>query len=215
MPGPIPAEGGPARSADPGGYGGRVVTPRSDVGALVLAGGRSTRFGSDKLAVEVDGSPLLRHAVDAAREAAAHVVLVGPAPADLPADVVVTREDPPFGGPFAAVVAGLDVLDERASVLLVLAGDLVDPAPLLPRLLAALERTDAKGRVAEAAVALDDEARRQPLLAAYRVDALLGGVAGVDAYHRSAYDLLDGLRVVEVDDLGRHSRDVDSPADLP
>lgn len=189
--------------------------PRADVGAIVLAGGRSSRFGGDKLAVEVDGSPLLRHALDAARAVAAHVVLVGPAPADLPAGVVVTREEPAYAGPFAAVVAGLDALDERATSVLVLAGDLVDPAPLLPRLLAVLDGPDAKGRTVEAAVALDPEARRQPLLAAYRVDALVGGVSGVDAYHRAAYDLLDGLHVVEVEDLGRHSRDVDVPADLP
>lgn len=189
--------------------------PRADVGAIVLAGGRSTRFGSDKLAVEVDGSPLLRHAVDAALEVAAHVVVVGPAPEGLPAGVVVTREDPPYGGPYAAVVAGLDALDERAALVLLLAGDLVDPAPLLPRLLAAVEGTDAKGRTAEAAVALDAEDRRQPLLAAYRVDALLGGISGVDAYHRAAYDLLDGLHVVTVEDLGRHSRDIDTPTDLP
>jgi molybdopterin-guanine dinucleotide biosynthesis protein A len=189
--------------------------PRADVGAIVLAGGRSSRFGSDKLAVEVDGSPLLRHAVDAVRAVAAHVVLVGPVPADLPGDVVVTREDPPYGGPYSAVVAGLDALDARATTVLVLAGDLVDPGPLLPRLIAALDRTDDKGRVAEAAVALDSDDRRQPLLAAYRVDALLGGISGVDPYHRAAYDLLDGLRVVTVGDTGRHSRDVDEPTDLP
>lgn len=188
--------------------------PRPDVGALVLAGGRSTRFGTDKLTVEVGGAPLLRHAIDAARALAAYVVVVGPAPDDLPEGVVVTREDPPYGGPFAAVVAGLDALDERATTVLVLAGDLVDPAPLLPRLLVALEGTDEKGRPAEAAVALDSESRRQPLLAAYRVDSLLGGISGVDAYHRAAYDLLDGLHVVSVEDVGRHSRDIDVPEDL-
>ncbi|HET7900699.1 MAG TPA: NTP transferase domain-containing protein, partial [Candidatus Nanopelagicales bacterium] len=140
---------------------------------------------------------------------------VGPAPEGLPADVVVTREEPPFGGPYAAVVAGLDALDESATAVVVLAGDLLDPAPLLPRLLAALEGTDDKGHTVEAAVAIDSEARRQPLLAAYRVEALVGGLAGVDAYHRAAYDLLDGLHVVTVEDRGRHSRDVDVPADLP
>lgn len=188
---------------------------RTEIGAIVLAGGRSSRFGSDKLAAQVDGAPLLHRAIDAARGVAAHVVLVGPAPEGLPADVVVTREEPPFGGPYAAVVAGLDALDESATAVVVLAGDLLDPAPLLPRLLAALEGTDDKGRTVEAAVAIDSEARRQPLLAAYRVEALVGGVAGVDAYHRAAYDLLDGLHVVTVEDRGRHSRDVDVPADLP
>ena len=197
-------------SHDPAGSAG----PRADVGAIVVAGGRSTRFGSDKLAVDVGGSPLVQHALAAARALAAHVVVVGPAPAGLPADVVVTREEPEYGGPFAAVVAGLDALDESATSVLVLAGDLLDPAPLLPRLLAALDGADARGRRIEAAVALDSEGRRQPLLAAYRVEALLGGVSGVDAYNRAAYDLLDGLRVVTVEDLGRHTRDVDVPSDL-
>jgi molybdopterin-guanine dinucleotide biosynthesis protein A len=32
---------------------------------IVLAGGRSTRFGSDKLAASLDGVPLVRRAVDA------------------------------------------------------------------------------------------------------------------------------------------------------
>ncbi|HET7902058.1 MAG TPA: NTP transferase domain-containing protein, partial [Candidatus Nanopelagicales bacterium] len=95
---------------------------RTEIGAIVLAGGRSSRFGSDKLAAQVDGAPLLHRAIDAARGVAARVVLVGPAPEGLPADVVVTREEPPFGGPYAAVVAGLDALDESATAVVVLAG---------------------------------------------------------------------------------------------
>ena len=190
------------------------------VGALVLAGGRSTRFGSDKLAVAVGGVPLVMHAIDAARSVCDQIVVVGPTSQSLPADVVVVREDPPFAGPYAAVAAGLNALDADVDVVLVLAGDLVDPAPALPALLSALagpRHADAstRSRQPEAAVAVDAEGRRQPLLAAYRVGPLLGGIAGVDAYGRAAYALLDGLDVVEVRDDGTHTRDIDTPADLP
>ncbi|HSN06448.1 MAG TPA: NTP transferase domain-containing protein [Candidatus Angelobacter sp.] len=179
----------------------------SHLAAIVLGGGRSRRFGADKLDVDVRGAPLLRHSVDAALQAGASVVVVGPARAVVPEGVRVVREDPPYAGPYAAVAAGLGALGADADVVLVLAGDLVDPGPLLPRLLAVVEAG------AEAAVAVDASGRRQPLLAAYRVAPLRGGVAGVDPMNRAAGELLDGLRVVEVPDTEGNARDIDVPAD--
>ena len=46
------------------------------IGAIVLAGGRSSRFGRDKLAEIVDGRPLLDHAIDAVRAVATDIVVV-------------------------------------------------------------------------------------------------------------------------------------------
>ena len=112
-----------------------MTAERSRVAALVLAGGRSRRFGTDKLEAEVGGRPLLDAAVDAAVAASdAQVVVVGPVERALPAGVLVTREEPAYAGPFAAVAAGLELVD--ADVVLVLAGDLLDPAPAIPALLA-------------------------------------------------------------------------------
>ena len=176
--------------------------------ALVLAGGRSARFGSDKLDVTVHGSPLVRHSIDAARALGATVVVIGTGRDALPADVVVVREDPPFSGPYAAVATGLAVLDDDVETVLVLAGDLVAPASLLPRLV------DALAGGAEAAVAVDASGQRQPLLAAYRRVPLVGGVSGVDPTGRAANELLDGLHVVEVPDETGATRDIDTPDDL-
>ena len=192
---------------------------REHVAAVVLGGGRSTRFGSDKLAIDVGGAPLLLHAVDAARGVARQVVVVGRPAVPLPEGVVVVADSQAHAGPYAAVLDGIDALDLDIEVVLVLAGDLIDPGPILPALLAALGADDPH-RPPEAAVAVDDEGRRQPLLAAYRVEPLVAGMAGVDAYHRAAYALLDGLHVVEVpaaDVPGANeaTRDVDTPADLP
>ena len=180
----------------------------SRLAAVILTGGRSTRFGSDKLDAEVGGTPLRRHSVDAAFAAGASVVVVGPAHPDLPVAVTVVREDPPYSGPYAAVAAGLTAVDADAEVVLVLAGDLVDPGAMLPRLVAAVDAG------AEAAVALDASGLRQPLLAAYRIVPLLGGIVGVDPVNRAASELLDGLHVVEVHDDGTHTRDIDTSADL-
>ena len=180
----------------------------SRLAAIVLAGGRSTRFGSDKLSVPVDGAPLVLHAVGAARSLGAEVVVVGPPGPDLPEDVTLVREDPPYSGPYSAVAAGLQAVGPDVEVVLVLAGDLVDPGALLPHLVAAVDAG------AEAAVAVDAYGLRQPLLAAYSVVPLLGGILGVDPTNRAANELLDGLHVVEVVDDGRHTRDIDTVEDL-
>jgi len=189
----------------------RTVRHDSDVSrlaAIVVAGGRSSRFGSDKLGATVGGTPLVRHSVDAALAVGATVVVVGPRPDGLPTGVVVVREVPPLSGPYSAVAAGLAAIDPDAELVLVLAGDLVDPGALLPALL------EAAAGGAEAAVAVDASGRRQPLLAAYRVGPLLGGVSGVDPSNRAAGELLDGLHVVEVPDDGTHTRDIDTLDDL-
>ena len=77
--------------------------------AVVLAGGAASRMGgADKPALPVGGRPM-RDRVLAAVAAAAPRVLVGPSVL-APPDVRVTREEPPGGGPVAAVSAGLALL---------------------------------------------------------------------------------------------------------
>jgi molybdopterin-guanine dinucleotide biosynthesis protein A len=178
--------------------------------AIVVAGGRSRRFGTDKLEADVAGTTLLRRCLDSLRPCTRRVVVVGPPRASLPADVVVVSEEPASSGPYAAVVRGLAELESDVEVVVVVAGDLLAPGPAVPALTAALADVEV-----DAAVGLDDAGRRQPLLAAFRVEALRRSTAGVDAVNRPAHALLDGLRVVEVAGLGSATRDVDTPADLP
>ncbi|MES2867290.1 MAG: NTP transferase domain-containing protein, partial [Actinomycetota bacterium] len=72
---------------------------------IVLGGGRSARLGGvDKSAVEVDGIALIDH-VYAAIRGCRPVIAVGPDGIGRHG-VRVVREDPPFGGPAAAVAAG-------------------------------------------------------------------------------------------------------------
>lgn len=79
--------------------------------AVILAGGRAERLdGASKPDLVVGGRRLLATAIAAARAAACErIVVVGPPELEAPGCLVV-REDPPFGGPVAALAAGLDAL---------------------------------------------------------------------------------------------------------
>ncbi|UGQ15235.1 molybdenum cofactor guanylyltransferase [Yinghuangia sp. ASG 101] len=147
--------------------------------AVVLAGGAARRLGGrDKPALTVGGRTLLDRAVDAC-EGARTVVVVGPERATR-RTVAWAREDPPGGGPVAALAAGLPAVDAPAVV--VLAADL----PFVTRevaelLVAALDEPDADG-----AVLVDGEGRDQPLLAAYRTTALRSALDAVGDPHGAA-----------------------------
>jgi len=88
--------------------------------AIVLAGGRSSRFGRDKLAEPLAGRPLLDHAVRSVAGVARDVVILGPGlPVSSPAgSMAVPRgvtvrfvpDAEPFAGPLVALAAGLVVL---------------------------------------------------------------------------------------------------------
>ncbi|MFD3531508.1 NTP transferase domain-containing protein [Streptomyces sp. NPDC058664] len=134
--------------------------------AVVLAGGAARRLGgSDKPAVRVGGRTLLDRVLAACPDAGLTVVVGDPRPTARP--VRWTREEPPGGGPVAALDAG--ARETEAAVLLVLSADL----PFLDRdtvrtLLAALDGAPE----AEAALLVDAEGKDQPLVAAYRTGPL-------------------------------------------
>ncbi len=75
--------------------------------AVVLAAGSATRFGGDKLSAILDGEPLIRHAIRAARNAPVDRV------------VVVTRAGLDIGEwPGAPKVTGLEIESDALSISL-------------------------------------------------------------------------------------------------
>lgn len=135
--------------------------------AVVLAGGAARRLGgADKPAVRVGGRALLDRVLGACADAG-RTVVVGPRrPTVRP--VTWALEAPPGGGPLAGLGAGLR--EVRAERVLVLSADLPFLAAGAVRgLVAALD----DGAVpAEGAVLVDGDGREQPLVAAYRAEAL-------------------------------------------
>jgi molybdopterin-guanine dinucleotide biosynthesis protein A len=209
-----PGDGGPDASAVPPRVAPRAV-PR--VAAIVLAGGRSRRFGSDKLAAVIDGATLLERAVAAAASVADEVVVVlPPEGGSAPAPARIVRDPAPDGGPLVGLLAGLRAVD--APVAIVVAGDMPWLAPpVLAALVAALdgdaavleERAEASGiarlpfaigvdagRAAAAALLERDERRLGRLL-----DRLVASVVAEATWR-------------PLDPGGRTTRDVDEPGDL-
>ncbi|MDP9407857.1 MAG: NTP transferase domain-containing protein [Actinomycetota bacterium] len=132
-------------------------------GALVLAGGGARRLGgADKPSLDVGGRSLLQRVVDAVPDAEP-VVVVGPE-RPLDREVVWTREDPPGGGPVAALVAGLPLAGPL--YVAVLAADL----PFLVADVVHRLRAAAVGR--DGALLVDDDGREQLLVGVWRAEAL-------------------------------------------
>lgn len=177
------------------------IVPTPAYEAIVLAGGRSLRARSDKLQWTRAQRTLLEHALDAVADAV-HVVVVGPTPARPYAGRVThRREDPPFGGPVAALAAGLAVV--AAEVTVVLAGDLPAAGPAIPALLHQVS-ADLDG-----AVLVDEEGVRQPLLGAYRTAWLRDRVDAAPP-GASVRSLLVGARIGEVRDEWGAAYDIDT-----
>jgi molybdenum cofactor cytidylyltransferase len=187
------------------------------VGAVVLAAGASTRFGSPKALAELDGRPILEHVLDAVREAGID-------------DIVVV-----LGHAADEIEEGIDWLDERVVRN-------PDPRELSSSLQIGLDAiAEAETPVHAALLVLGDQPRVRPgviraLIAAARTSELPvvapiyaeGGGPNPILLRREAFDLADettgdrGLGpvletrpelVFEVPVAGANP-DVDTPADL-
>ncbi|GAB7061901.1 NTP transferase domain-containing protein [Streptomyces mexicanus] len=158
--------------AGPG--GGHAPVPAHD--AVVLAGGAARRLGgADKPAVRVGGRTLLDRVLGACAGARTTVVVADPRPTARP--VRWAREEPPGGGPVAALDAGLR--HATAEHVVVLSADLPFLAPATVRRL--LDELRA-GR-ADGVLLTDADGRDQPLVAAYRTRALRGALAALAREH--------------------------------
>ena len=195
---------------------------------IVLAGGTSRRFGSDKLAAELDGMTLLARTIAAVEAVADGVVVVGPAlpsgylAGEIPVELV---HDPvPSGGPLVALARALEL--EVAphpieSLAVVVGGDMPRVVPAV--LTAMLDRLAADPAVDAILLEAPDAARRQVLPLALRVAAaqrVATSLLGLE--DRSIRALVDRLGAEELpaeiwralDPVGDTLVDIDTREDL-
>ncbi|MEV5440089.1 NTP transferase domain-containing protein [Streptomyces sp. NPDC052682] len=144
--------------------------------AVVLAGGAARRLGgADKPGVRVGGRALLDRVLAACATARTTVVVADPRPTARP--VTWVREDPPGGGPLAALDAGLP--HTTADQVVVLSADLPFlGADTVRQLLATLGTSGADG-----VLLTDPGGRDQPLVAAYRARRLRQVIARLGTEH--------------------------------
>ncbi len=196
---------------------GDEVAPRR-VGAVVLAGGRSARFGRDKLVEPIDGRPLLDHAIAAVLAVASDVVVVVEPGADrpVPDGVRVVHDDVAFEGPLAGLAFGLAALADDVDGVIVVAGDMPTLAPDVLRLLLDVlaGQPGVTAGVLDAGGPLPMAVRRTAALGAAR-DLLGNEERRLRALpDRLAASVIPGSTWRAVDPEGRTLRDIDRPSDL-
>ena len=174
--------------------------------AVVLAGGGARRFGGDKLGAPYAESTVLDHLL-ASLPPHWPVVAVGPSRRTVRA-VRWVREEPVRGGPLAGIAAAIPHV--TTDVTVVVAGDMPQAGRVLARLDARL-RLD--GPTVDAVVAADPTGHENPLLAAYRTEALRLVLpqcpSGLPA--RTLLAVRHGVLAVTAEE----AHDVDTPDDLP
>lgn len=163
---------------DPGGFLG-----------VVLAGGGSTRFGTDKALARLDGERLLDRAVSVLRRVCPEVVVASSHPEHEGAGWTRLPDLRPGQGPLAGIEAAL-VHAERAGAagIVVLACDVPGAEPALFRSL-----MDELGDAAAIAPARDGPPGFEPLCAVYRTEC--AGVASrlLDDDVRGTHRLFDSV----------------------
>jgi molybdopterin-guanine dinucleotide biosynthesis protein A len=195
---------------------------RAEISAIVLAGGRSSRFGGDKLAAVVGDGTLLDAAIAGVSEVAEDVVVVL-APGDErtvaagPA-VRIVADPERFGGPLVGLLAGLEAV--RQPLVIVAGGDMPS---LRPDVLSLMLRTLASADVAFGAVILEQLGRPVPLPAAVRTGAATDVarrlVGDGERSLRSLFERLPTRSLAEgawrpLDPEAATLRDIDEAADL-
>nr|WP_091739670.1 NTP transferase domain-containing protein [Microbacterium azadirachtae] len=225
----------------------------ASVAAVVLVGGRARRMGgAAKHLLPLGGStPWHRTLAALADHGIAPIVAVGPAPDETAPGagakgagaVTWVREEPPFGGPVAALAAALALPAlARAEEFLLLAGDLAHPEAVVTRLIGLDPTPSASSLVADCGyepretairdqraegimpegvpegaggVVFRAEGRPQWLAGRYRVAAVRAALAALgEVEGASCRALLGGLPIRWIPDEDGTTTDIDTPDDL-
>ena len=192
---------------------------RDGVTGIIVAGGLSTRFGSDKASASLRGRPLLQWVRDALVPVVDEIVVVTAAGQALPPmhpalPVTVVEDREPERGPLAGLAAGFAAA--ASPVCFATSCD----APLLST--AVMEHvTGALGD--HDAVLPEVGGFRQPLAAAYRREPCLaaaeaalsaGGAGVIDAFAKLDVLALAEDRLVRIDPDLRSFRNANTPDEL-
>jgi molybdopterin-guanine dinucleotide biosynthesis protein A len=182
---------------------------RANWSAIILAGGTSRRFGSDKSQARLSEYSLLDEILHGL-PFGLPVIVVGPGQPTSLRTVQMTREQPINGGPVAGISAGLLLV--QTDLVGVIATDMPFAAPLISHLV------DELPDEADCIVPIDAAGFQQPLCAVYRVEALEKALAQLgEPYGQSMRNLITLLNVHGVimgDDAQNALIDIDTPSDL-
>lgn len=141
----------------------------NDLTGIILAGGRSTRFGSDKASALLDGRPMMAHVVESLASVCANVVVAAASGQRLPnldQPVEVVRDTYEARGPLAGIVTGLTATETELAFIVSADAPLIQPG--LVRFLADRARSSGADIVCPRR-----DGWPEPLVSVYRRNACL------------------------------------------
>jgi len=184
----------------------------SSVTGLILAGGKSRRFGSNKAAHLIGGDPMIGRVFRSVSSVCENVLIsVGdePLPLELAEEVRYVYDKIPNAGPLAGICAGFHA--SSSPWLLAVACDMpFITVDALRHLLTA------RSPSLQAVMAIESNGREHPLCACYHRDILPVVEAQLARGHRALRDLLEQLGRVQTVLLPDDAlRNINAPDDLP
>ena len=174
---------------------------------IVLSGGASSRFGSDKSKALIQGRSLISRILESIPDEI-DVIIVGPDPGIQSHTYRCIQESPQGGGPVAGFKAGIGICDSEIVALVA-----TDMPFAVKHILNLMNLMDS-----DSVMYIDDEGFRAPLAAVYSVDAvnnafnILGNIEGL-----SMNEFISHLDIVDIEmsaDVAHSLRDIDTPSDL-
>lgn len=168
---------------------------------ILLTGGTSKRFGSDKSQAKIGGSTMLE--ILASNLKNHELIIVGPTSS---IDARYIREEPMYSGPLAAIGAGLKLV--QSELVGIFATDMPFAARLLDQLVGAIVR--------DAALPVDVDGEAQPLAGVFRTESLRRAFMQYETLeNQSVRSLISKLEIDLVSNLDTELLlDIDTEADL-
>lgn len=171
---------------------GQPAGPLVEITGVILAGGRSSRMGSDKAALILGGRSLLSRAVERLHLALASVIVIGPDHlVALQPGAPIIPDARPGLGPLGGLATALEWAQTDWVFLVACDMPFIQPALVRHMAALALAASDAE------AVALRSPDGLEPLHTVYRRDIESVIARTLAAPHPSMRGLLSQLRVIE------------------
>ena len=176
---------------------------------IVLTGGSSKRFGSDKSQAKIGGVSLIdRILISIPSEF--ETIIVGQDPKILGAHYRNVQENPIGGGPLAGFKAGLEIC--TSEIIVLIATDMPFAVSRTLHLMESMKPHD------DAVMYVDEEGIKQSLAAIYRVEAVERALSLMgNAHGQSMQTLLSHLLIREIEmskEVAHALRDIDTTEDL-
>ncbi|MFB5266793.1 molybdenum cofactor guanylyltransferase [Paenibacillus enshidis] len=174
-----------------------------EVTGIVLAGGKSSRMGTDKSRLELEGMTVLERIAEKLSKASCRVVVAG-REGEVLAGMEAVSDQYPGRGPLAGLHAGLKASGTEWNIVCACDMPLVNAETLLALRAEAAKRWDegslltAGGQNWDAVIPVIDD-RRQPLLAAYHRRVLPGLEERLQTGRLRMQDWLDTINAAYVD----------------